>query len=390
MILEKKLINSIEKYKEEAFALNYYLAKNPEISGKEYNSCKKIMEILNKHQIATKEKFSDIDTSFLGEVIKKENSNINIAILTEYDALPEVGHACGHSASAAISVLAALALKDNEEYINANIDIIGTPDEEDIGMKVTMADKGVFDKYDCAIMVHLGIKNIPNWKMLAFETYEIEFTGFPAHTAVAPWCGRSALDGLMLSIHAFDLMRKCTKRNTIIEGFIQEGGSATNIIPNKAKAKYTFRSDSLKYLKEEIIPWFKNIIEGCSLATQTKSKIKIFGNSFSDMNYLKSGTQIIMNVMKDYGMEYETMDYPEGSSDMGNVSYRCPAFHPSVAITNKNIALHTKEFADIVASEKSEPCIINGATVIDGFLARILENSEILKSIKQEFLKNKI
>ena len=369
MILEKKLINSIEKYKEEAFALNYYLAKNPEISGKEYNSCKKIMEILNKNQITTKEKFSDIDTSFLGEVIKKENSNINIAILTEYDALPEVGHACGHSASTAISVLA---------------------DEEDIGMKVTMADKGVFDKYDCAIMVHLGIKNIPNWKMLAFETYEIEFTGVPAHTAVAPWCGRSALDGLMLSIHAFDLMRKCTKRNTIIEGFIQEGGSATNIIPNKAKAKYTFRSDSLKYLKEEIIPWFKNIIEGCSLATQTKSKIEIFGNSFSDMNYLKSGTQIIMNVMKDYGMEYETMEYPEGSSDMGNVSYRCPAFHPSVAITNKNIALHTKEFADIVASEKSEPCIINGATVIDGFLVRILENSEILKSIKQEFLKNKI
>ena len=84
MILEKKLINSIEKYKEEAFALNYYLAKNPEISGKEYNSCKKIMEILNKHQIATKERFSDIDTSFLGEVIKKENSNINIAIFCQY------------------------------------------------------------------------------------------------------------------------------------------------------------------------------------------------------------------------------------------------------------------------------------------------------------------
>ena len=246
MMLEKNLISSIQKYKEEAFALNYYLVENPEVSGKEYNSCKKIMEILNKHQIPTKEKFLGIDTSFFGEVIKKENSNINIAILTEYDALPEVGHACGHSASAAISVLAALALKDNEKYINANIDIIGTPDEEDIGMKVTMADKGVFDKYDCAIMVHLGIKNIPNWKMLAFETYEIEFEGLPSHTAVAPWRGRSALDGLMLSIHAFDLMRKCTKRNTIIEGFIQEGGTATNIIPDKAKAKYTFRSDSLK------------------------------------------------------------------------------------------------------------------------------------------------
>ena len=146
----------------------------------------------------------------------------------------------------------------------------------------------------------------------------------------------------------------------------------------------------MQYLKEEIIPWFKNIIEGCSLATQTKSKITNFGNSFSDMNYLKSGTQIIMNVMEDYGMKYETMDSPEGSSDMGNVSYRCPAFHPSVAITNKNIALHTKEFADVVSSKKSESCITNGAIVIDGFLVRLLENPKILQSIKQEFLKNKM
>ncbi|RVU53791.1 M20/M25/M40 family metallo-hydrolase, partial [Anaerosphaera multitolerans] len=342
-------------------------------------------EILNKYGIEAKENFFNIETAFFGKVVEKKDSDVNIAILTEYDALPEVGHACGHSASASISLLAALALKDNEEFINANIDIIGTPDEEDMGMKIPMADGGVFDKYDCAIMVHLDTKNVPNWRMLAFETYELEFTGKPSHAAASPWEGRSALDGLMLSIHAFDMMRKCMKPYTIIEGFIQEGGVATNIIHEKARGKYTFRSDSAKYVREEIVPWAKDAINGCAMATQTKVEMVPFGYPFSDMKYLQSGVDIIQDVMSDYGMDYVVMDKPGASSDMGNVSYRCPAFHPSVAITTEDLALHTKEFAEVVISEKSKPCIVNGATVIDGFLARILEDPEKLKAIKEEF-----
>ena len=381
-------MESIDKYKMEAFSLNEYLFHNPEISGKEHGSVKKIIEVLGAHGIEAKDNFHDIETAFFGNVIVKEDSNINIAILTEYDALPEVGHACGHSASAAISVLAALALKDNEDIINANIDIIGTPDEEDQGMKIPMADSGAFDKYDMAIMVHLDTKNVPNWRMLAFETYEIEFTGKPSHTAANPWDGRSALDGLMLAIHAIDLMRKSTKPYTIIEGFIQEGGIATNIIPEKARGKYTFRSDSAGYVREEIMPWVKDILEGSAKATQTKVELKPFGYPFSDMKYLQSGVDIIQDVMTDYGMDYMVMDTPGASSDMGNVSYRCPSFHPSVAITTEPLALHSKEFADVVISNKSEQAIINGATVIDGFVARLLERPEILKAIKEEFDKN--
>ncbi|SHH67877.1 amidohydrolase [Anaerosphaera aminiphila DSM 21120] len=384
-MLEKKLMKSIEAHKEEAFALNEYLFNHPEISGEEYGSCKKIVEVLNKYDIKAEEKFFGIDTAFFGRVVEKKDSNINIAICTEYDALPEVGHACGHSASAAISVLAALALKDNEDIVNANVDIIGTPNEEDVGMKIPMADGGVFDKYDCAIMVHLDTKNIPNWRMLAFETYELEFTGKPSHAAASPWNGRSALDGLMLSIHAFDMMRKCAKPHTIIEGFIQKGGVATNIISEKARGKYTFRSDSAKYVKDELVPWARDAVNGCAMATQTKVEIVPFGYPFSDMKYLQSGVDVIESVMIDYGMEYFVMDTPGASSDMGNVSYRCPSFHPSVAITDEDLALHSKAFADVVISEKSKPCIINGATVIDGFLARILEDPEKLKAIREEF-----
>lgn len=385
MTLEDKLFQDISKVQDEAFKLNYDLADNPELPGKEYESSKKIVEILNKYGIESHVDYYDQETAFYGKVVEKKDSNINIGIITEYDALPFVGHACGHSASAAISLLSALVLKENEGKINANIDIIGTPDEEDAGAKVPMADAGAFDKYDFVIMIHLDTKNTPNWRLLAFETYFFEFTGVPSHTAAAPWDGRSALDGLMLSIDAFDKIRKCTRPGTIIEGFIKEGGESTNVIPEKAIGKYTFRSPSSEYVTNELFPWIKDAVEGCAKATQTDVKIIPFGYPFKDMKYNQSGTNVIMEVMDDLGLPYKEQTEPAGSSDIGNVSFRCPAFHPSIAITDKDLGFHTKEFADVVKSEKSETAILNGSKVILGFIARVLENPDLLSKIKEEF-----
>lgn len=385
-----KLINDIFKFANEAFLLNYDLANNPELSSQEYRSSEKIQKLLQKYGIKCEKKFCGFDTAFKGEIIRKDGSNINIGILAEYDALPKVGHACGHSASAAISVLSSLILKRNEELIEANIDIIGTPDEEDKGLKIPMADAGVFDKYDAVIMVHLGSEySIPNWKMLAFVTHEIEFLGKSSHTAVSPWKGRSALDGIMLTIHAIDMMRKMMKPGVIIEGFIQEGGIATNIIPEIAKAKYTFRSQDSEILEREIGPWLNNILEGCSKATETKYYDKIFDYPFKDMNYNQVGTDIIKAIMEKNNIRYKEAEAAVGSSDIGNVSYRCPAFHPSIAITDKKVALHTSEMTDIVKSKKSEVAIVNGTKIILGFIGEILDKPELLKKIKCEFENSK-
>lgn len=385
MKLENMLTKSIEKFSKEAFELNYSLANNPELSSEEFESSKKIVELLNEHGIKTERNFFGFETAFFGRVIENKNSNVNLAILTEYDALPDVGHGCGHSASAAISVLSALALKDNEHLIDANIDIIGTPDEEVKGIKTSMADGGVFDKYDAVIMVHLSNTSMPNTRFLALQAYEIEFTGKPSHAAASPWDGRSALDGLMLSIHGFDMIRKNLRPMTQVEGIILDGGVATNIIPEKAKGKYRFRSNSSKYLDGELIPWVRDIVEGCAKATQTKSEIKLLDYPYRDMNYLESGTDIIKSVMEDYNIKYEISKAATGSSDIGSVSYRCPAFHPMITITDENVALHTREFAELVKSEKSEQAIYNGSILIDGFIARLLENPDELKKIKIEF-----
>lgn len=384
-MIGNKLLNDKEKFKKIAFDLNLELANNPELPSEEYESSKKIIDILKSNKIDVEEQYCGIETAFLGKIIEGK-SDINIGILTEYDALPGIGHACGHSVSAAISVLAALVIKQNEKLIDINVDIIGTPDEEDKGMKIPMAEMGVFDKYDSVIMVHLGTgTSVPNWKLLAFETHEIEFIGKEAHTAVAPWEGRSALDGLMLSIHAIDMMRKMMKPGVVIEGFIQEGGIATNIIPGKTKAKYTFRSEDSNYIKKEINPWLKNILEGCSKATETKYIDKIFDYPFKEMIYNDAGTEIIKNVMKENNISFIEAKKPEGSSDIGNVSYKCPAFHPSIAITDEYIALHTPEIVDLVKSEKSQKAILDGANIILGFLSKIVDDPILIKNIKNEF-----
>ena len=385
MNIQKRLIENIDEYKEEAFALNKYLFDNPELPGQEFGSVKKIKEVLSKHDIAVEDSYYDIETAFLGKVIEKKDSKIRIGILTEYDALPGVGHACGHSASCAISVLSALVIKHNEDLINANVDIIGTPDEENEGLKIPMADRGAFDKYDYVIMVHLDTDNRPNWKLLAFETFKIEFFGRPAHAAASPWEGNSALDGLMLAIHGFDLMRKCVRPETIIEGYITNGGVATNVIPEYASGIYTFRSNDSKYVEDTLVPWMKDVIEGSAKATRTKFNITRHGYPFMDMKYNTTGTNLISKIMEENGMENSEHEKAAGSSDIGNVSYRCPAFHPSVAITHKDISLHTKEFADLVGSDASKKAITDGAKTILGFIGATLDDTDIIKEIKNEY-----
>ena len=158
-----------------------------------------------------------------------------MAILCEYDALPEVGHACGHCASGAMSILAALTLRKMQQdgvAFNMDIDIIGTPDEEAMGRKVDMCNAGVFKDYDFAIMVHLdGEETRPNSQFLALDCFRAKFHGKPAHAAGEPWNGVNAVNGVQLAIHAMDMMRQQVRPETRIGTWIIAGGTASNVIP---------------------------------------------------------------------------------------------------------------------------------------------------------------
>ena len=234
MSLTEQFSSASESFAQEAFTINYTLAKNPELSSHEFKSVKTIGAVLEKQGIPVIYEFCHLPTAFKASVVKVDNPKGRLAILCEYDALPDVGHACGHCASGSMSVLAALALyKMQQEGVafNMDIDIIGTPDEEAMGCKVDMCNAGVFKNYDFAIMVHLdGEETRPNSQFLALDCYRATFHGKPAHAAGEPWNGINAVNGVQLAIHAMDMLRQQVRPESRIGTWIINGGTASNEI----------------------------------------------------------------------------------------------------------------------------------------------------------------
>ena len=373
--------NIIDKYLPEAIELNDYLADNPELSGEEFNSSKRIVDILREHGFKVEYPFSDMDTAF--KAVVNEGKEYKFAILVEYDALPGIGHACGHCASGSISVLAALVLDELKDKIDAEIHIIGTPDEEMRGAKATMADSGVFDDYDFAIMIHMFNKNAVFSPFLALDAYNFNFTGKPAHAAAAPWEGRNALNALRLTMDAVDMMRQHVKDDVRIHSYIKDGGVASNIVPEFASMEILVRSKERTYL-DEISSWVKDCGKAGALATKTEFEWEQLGEKFHEISEKPTGNKVLEDIFIDLGLELtDVREDSSGSSDIGNVDYYCPAFHPMISI-DEDFGPHTKEFADAMKTDKTHGAIRNGGEIIASFVMNMYENPELIEKIKEE------
>ena len=197
---------TIRRYHKVLADLNDDIADHPEVSTKEFETSRKMTELLKQEGFQVTYPFAGLDTAF--KACSGGGRRYKAAILTEYDALPELGHGCGHCLSGCISLLAGLALKDLQDLLDADIHIIGTPDEEYDGGKVKMVRAGVFDGYDMAMMVHLYDSNQLYTKLLALDTYTYYFHGQAAHASSCPWEGRNAFNASQLMFHGVDMLRQ--------------------------------------------------------------------------------------------------------------------------------------------------------------------------------------
>lgn len=384
----ERLVNcSVDNEKQKAFDINDYIFNNPELHYEEYLACQKYVEMLTKEGIKVEDKFMGIETAFKATINEDPNSDIKIGILAEYDALPDIGHACGHSASGALSFLSAVALYKNKEHLEGNIYLIGTPAEEwNGGAKTQMAKAGLFDDFSYVIMIHMHSINQPYVKFMALDTFTFEFFGKPTHAAASPWEGKNAVNGMTLFMHALDMMRQQLRDESRIHGMILKGGSATNVIPDYASCIYSFRYKKIDYLNE-IIQMAKDAAEGCAKATQTTVRISDSLAGLADLKPTPRTNAIIESIYEELGVEVDKSPViPLGSSDIGNISYRCPAFHPAISITDKPIALHTKEFADCVQTDKAKWAIEKGAKIISSFIVRSLYEKTIIENMKKDFI----
>lgn len=375
------LLSQVSTFEEEVIRLNDYMAENPETGSEEYNSSKRMVDLLQKYGIEVEYPFAGFDTAFKG-VINPEKER-RMALLAEYDALRGLGHACGHCASGSASVLAALALNQVKDRLDFGVDIIGTPDEEINGDKCVMADQGVFDGYDFAIMVHMGGFSTAEVSFIALDGLGFKWHGKPAHAAAAPQEGRNALNAARLFMDATDMMRQHVIQEARMHGFIKNGGSASNIVPDFTEIEFLTRAPRREDLND-ITAWVRECAQAAAMATRTEVEMFLVGAPFHELHISQLGKATMEECFEDLNIDYVKGESAmTGSSDIGNVDYRCPAFHPVMSI-GKNYQPHTKEFAGEMTGCGAHKAIVNSADYMLTMAAKLYTNEELLAKIKAE------
>ncbi len=381
--MKEKVLKIIEEVKAELIELNEYIYANPELGNKEYKSCEAHVDILRRHGFDVEEEYLGISTAFRA-TFDSDKPGPTIAYLSEYDALPGLGHGCGHNILGTTSTGAGIALGKLISDAGGKVVVLGTPAEETDGAKVDMTNRGTFDDIDVAMIVHPMDKHYKSGKSLAMEAIQFTFKGRSAHAAAYPEKGINALDAVINTFNNINALREHIRSDARVHGVIIEGGKAANIVPDLAIAQFYVRATSKKYL-QELIEKVKNCAKGASLAAGTELETTNYEATYDNMVTNQILSERYCKNLKDRGVQkiYDRQD--GGSLDTGNVSHVCPTIHPYFSISNNEIVAHTKEFAEASISpfayEEMKKTI--GALVLTAM--DIIKSRELLEEIKEEF-----
>ncbi len=352
MNYSERIDKILDVIKPEVEAMTLEIHDNPELGLKEYHACALQVELLKKYGFEVEEKFCEIDTAYKA-VYKGKKSGPRIAMLAEYDALPEIGHACGHNLIAMVSVASGIAMREFADEMGGEICVIGTPAEETVGTKAMIADKGGFDDLDVAMMSHPMHVDSESVNTLAIKSVKFKFYGKPAHAAGMPEEGINALDACINTFNMINALRQEVKSDVRIHGIITDGGKAPNIIPEYAEAFFFVRAAKIDYL-ETVFEKVCNCAKGAALGAGAKVEIELTEGQFCDTNSNKVLTRLNTKNMEDIGVQMirASKDPVSGSTDMGNASYRVPAIQTMFDIANgKPLICHNAAFAEAAGSE---------------------------------------
>jgi len=382
--MKNAIICEIEKIKESLWDINDYIYNNPELGDKEFKAVEKLTSFLEKHSFNIEIGIANRETSFKAEF----DSGIEgptIAYMCEYDALPEIGHGCGHNMIGTMSAGAGVALSKVIKKIGGKVVVFGTCAEETNGAKVDMAEQGGFNNVDVAMMVHPNNITCESGTSLAMEAIEFDFFGQTSHAAASPEKGINALDAVILTFNGINALRQHVTSDVRIHGIISEGGVAANIVPDKAVAKFYVRAAKKKYLNE-VVEKVKNVARGAALMTGARLEISNYESSFDDMNTNKNLSNAFNKNLEMLGVEdIKRREEIGGSIDMGNVSYVVPAIHPMIGIGNTNLVSHTIEMAEATITNEAHEALLKGAIALACTGYDVISDKNLLAEIKKEF-----
>ncbi len=385
--MKDKVKQLVDQMKQELIELSDEIYKNPELGYEEYNSCRLHEEILQKYGFKVQKKYLGVDTAFRAEYTSNKEGP-TIAFLAEYDALPGIGHGCGHNILGTTSTGAGIVLSQLLDEIGGKVVVFGTPAEETSGAKVLFVEKEAFNDIDVSMVAHPNMSYNKSGKSLAMDAIQFEYKGKPSHAASSPEKGINALDAVINTFNNVNALRQQTKPEARIHGVIKDGGKAANVIPDYTMAQFYVRAQTKGYLTE-LTEKVKKCAQGAALAAGVELTISNYEYSYDNMVTNQIMSDIFTKHLEELGVK-EILEPRQsfGSIDAGNVSHVCPTIHPYFDIVGDiNIGAHTVEFAESTVTQYAYDNMMITIQALAMTGAKIIQDQELLEKIKEEFNK---
>jgi len=381
--VKRRLAAAVQAARGEILDLSRRIHANPEPAFEEHLAARWVAETVARHGYEVEHPAGSLDTAVRGRLRGGGGDGPRVGILAEYDALPGIGHACGHNTMAASGVGAAIALAALSADLPGEIVFLGTPAEERGSGKEIMIGDGLFDGLDAALLFHPGDINEVEAALLASEDVDVVFTGKAAHAASEPWDGLNALDALVLLFVSVGLWRQQLHPDARVHGIVMEGGEAANVIPDHTQARFMIRSSDegrFAAMREH----FGELVRAAALATGCTGTAMHSGLSRTMRHNRVLGDRFVAN-MAGYGLGEDPPTGNRGSSDMGNVSHVCPTIHPTLAICERGTPGHSIEFRDAAASARAEEVTLLAATIVAQTAYELLTGPDLVAAAWREF-----
>jgi len=381
--LKEKIKRELEKRRGELVELSLKIHANPELGFQEVKAASWLSGYLEDSGFRVERGIAGLATAWRATYGRGKPG---IALLAEYDALPEIGHGCGHNIIATAAIGAGVASKAVVDALGGRVIVLGTPGEETQGGKIDMINRGVFDDVDIAVMVHPSMLNIAMVKMLACISLEVEFFGKAAHAAVQPAAGINALEAVISAFTAINSLRQHMREEARVHGIITDGGASPNVVPPHSAARFLVRAADYGYL-EELKGKVLNCFKGAALTTGARLEYRWGDKVYAPLKNNAVLAKLFSENLESLGRHIDIFDLPVpiGSSDMGNVSQVVPSVHPMIAVASTGVSLHSVEFASAAASEAGHAGMLDAAKAMAMTVADVIGQPGALEKIRQAF-----
>ena len=385
---EERIVKKVEKEGKLFQDLALAIHKKPEVSNYEFFASEELSKTLSSFGFSVEMPAAGHRTGFAASYKSKKKGPV-VVFLAEYDALEGLGHGCGHNLFGTTASLSAVALKEVIDEVGGEIRVYGTPGEEggeEGSAKGSFVREGYFKDVDFALCAHPADEHKRTGRNLGCVPVDIEFWGKSAHAAGEPEEGINALDALIQTYNSINALRQHLTDDTRIHGVILSGGSAPNVVPDYAHAKFYLRT-SAKPSLEALYKKVENVVAGSALSMGAKGKMQAYQNWVENIVPTPSFDDLYEKHLNRFGEKFTPCDWKAlqmGSSDVGNVSQVVPTIQPSICISKKKIPAHSPEFVKASCSSLGLESILLGAKVLAFTALELFEEPETLKKIKAE------